>query len=87
MDPMIIKEVESAKKILQINNTTFLGMHLRTGFVGSKRINDSYQVKNNASWMKSLEYAVHRADKQIGYESLIFFATDSDIAKPYRQDK
>ncbi len=31
--------------------------------------------------MKSLEYAVHRADKQIGNESLIFFATDSDMAK------
>ncbi len=80
VDPMIIKEVESAKKVLQMNNTPFLGIHLRTGFVGSKRINDSYQVKES-SWMKSLDYAVHRADRQIGNKSLIFLATDSDIAK------
>ncbi len=66
---------------MQINNTPFLGIHLRTGFVGSKRFNNDYQVKDTSSWMKALDYAVHRADKQIGNESLIFLATDSDIAK------
>ncbi len=41
---MIIKEVESAKKVLQINNTPFLGRHLRTGSVGSKRIHDNISM-------------------------------------------
>ncbi len=83
VDPMIIEEVESAMRVLQINKAPFLGLHLRTGFVGSSTRDDNFSklIKDTSKWMEAFECAVHQADTHIGNNSLIFFATDSNVAK------
>ena len=89
VDPMIIKEVESAMRVLQINKAPFLGLHLRTGFVGSPTLNENHQklIKDTSEWMEAFECAVHQADTHIGNNSLIYFATDSNKAKEMAIDK
>ncbi len=89
VDPMIIKEVESAMRVLQINDTPFLGLHLRAGFVGSPTLDENHQkiIKNTSRWMEAFECAVHQADTHIGNNSLIYFATDSNRAKEMAIDK
>ncbi len=88
VDPMIIKEVESAMRVLQINKAPFLGLHLRTGFVGSRFFERHTKLSQDTSkWTNVFERAVRQADKDIGNNSLIFFATDSSKAKEMAVNK
>ena len=81
----VLHEFSRAKEALKLTGHVFTGIHLRTGFVGVKQVNDFMShkklLKDKHLWKAALQCAVSAADKHLGNDSLIFLATDSYIVK------
>ena len=81
----VLHEFSRAKEALKLTGHVFIGIHLRTGFVGVKQVNDFMAhkklLKNKYFWKAALQCAVSTADKYLGNDSLIFLATDSYMVK------
>lgn len=80
----LLKEVLRAKEVLQLYGQPYIGIHIRTGFVGVKQVNDFNnfkQIKNELDWKTALQCAVQVANKFLGSSSPIFLATDSNLVK------
>ena len=81
----VLREFSKAKEALKLTGHVFTGIHLRTGFIGVKQVNDyvvhKKLLKGEHLWKAALQCAVHTADKHLGNDSLIFLATDSYVVK------
>ena len=80
----LLKEVSRAKEVLQLHGQPYIGIHIRTGFVGVKQVNDFNnfkQTKDELDWKTALQCAVEVANKFFGSSSPIFLATDSNLVK------
>ena len=81
----VLHEFSRAKEALKLTGHVFTGIHLRTGFIGVKQVNDftihKKLLKGENLWKAALQCAINTADKHLGNDSLIFLATDSYVVK------
>ena len=85
LDNKLLVEHASAKRTLRLTNKPYVGIHLRTGFIGVKQVSDYSpnhpKFMRQNKWKEALNCAVRTADKFLGNKSLLFLATDSNLAK------
>ena len=84
LDNKLLVEFSSAKRTLRLTNKPYVGIHLRTGFIGVKQVSDypsHPKIMRQNKWKEALHCAVSTADKFLGNNSLLFLATDSNLAK------
>ena len=84
LDRNLLDEVRHARSVIGLRGTRYVGVHVRTGFAGSKFHETSYHpklVRNHDNWEKILKCAVSTADRLLGNKSLIFLACDSNLVK------
>ena len=79
-----LQELTTAKEVLKLTTQPYIGVHIRTGFVGVKGVKDYSNIKltkNRNDWKSALKCAVSTANKFLGNDSLIYLATDSYLVK------
>ena len=85
LDNKLLVEYANAKRTLRLTNKPYVGIHLRTGFIGVKQVSDygpnHPKFMRQNKWKEALNCAVRTADKFLGNNSLLFLATDSNLAK------
>ena len=84
LDNKLLVEFSNAKRTLRLTNKPYVGIHLRTGFIGVKQVSDypdHPKIMRRNKWKEALHCAVSTADKFLGNNSLLFLATDSNLAK------
>ena len=85
LDNKLLVEFSSAKRTLRLTNKPYVGIHLRTGFIGVKQVSDYSpnhpKFMRQNKWKEALHCAVSTADKFLGNNSLLFLATDSNLVK------
>lgn len=81
----LLQDLFTSKQLLKLRDHTYIGVHIRTGFVGVQHVNDETNhpklTKGEKNWKAALDCAVSMADKHLGNKSLIFLATDSLVVK------
>ena len=81
----IVAEMDEARRILGLVNQAYVGVHLRTGFEGSKKHEENNHpklIKDRWQWEATLNCAyTHATDIILGKNALIFLATDSALVK------
>ena len=84
LDQQLIKELRAAKRLLGIEGVKYIGVHVRTGFVGTRDEETSGHPKllhHSSQWQAVLDCAVAMADSHLGNGSNIFLASDSLLVK------
>ena len=84
MKSAFLQELSTAKEVLKLTTQPYIGVHIRTGFVGVTGVKDPWSdklIKNRDDWKSGLQCAVSTANKFLGNNSLIFLATDSYLVK------
>ena len=84
MKSEFLQKLSTAKEVLKLTTQPYIGVHIRTGFVGVKGVKDYPNVKlfkNRDDWKSALKCAVSTANKFLGNNSLIYLATDSYLVK------
>ena len=84
LDEKLLKEVELSKKILGLDSSPYVALHLRTGFVGANYVeNLSRWDRDSSIWESAIQCALNTADMHLGNDSLVFLATDSVEVKKF----
>ena len=84
LDHKLLDEVQHARSVIGLEDTRYVGVHVRTGFVGTEVQEVNYHpklIRNQDNWEKILKCAVNTADRLLGNDSLIFLACDSNMVK------
>ena len=82
----LLQDLFISKQLLKLRGHNYVGVHIRTGFVGVQHAG-AYEeshpklTKGKKNWKAALDCAVSMADKHLGNKSLIFLATDSLVVK------
>ena len=80
----IVAETDEARRILGLVNQAYVGVHLRTGFEGSKSHEENNHpklIKDRWQWEATLNCAYTHATDRLGKNALLFLATDSALVK------
>ena len=81
----LLQDLFISKQLLKLRSHNYVGVHIRTGFVGVQHVHDESihpkLTKGEKNWKAALDCAVSMADKHLGNKSLIFLATDSLVVK------
>ena len=84
LDEELLNEMELSRKMLGLDSSPYVALHLRTGFVGAKFTEDRPRWDRTPTvWESAFRCAINAADKHLENDSLVFLATDSDKAKDF----
>ena len=80
------REVELARGALGLSGggEAYVGVHVRTGFLGweqQESVRHPKLYRSPQQWEKTLTCSLHFANSRLGHKSLIFLATDSNLVK------
>ena len=80
---LVLREVEAASRVLGLRNMAYVGLHVRTGFEGSKQHEKHHPKLYDESWQwdKSLACAHRYTTQHLGEGTPVFLATDSRLVK------
>ena len=82
--PEIVREIDEARRVLRLTNLTYVGLHIRTGFVVSKYKKEGSHPKlsrKSSKWEIFIKCAHTYAAEKFDPRSIIFLATDSNQVK------
>ena len=76
-------EVEGARRVLGLQHQPYVGVHVRTGFVGSGKQEPAHPklYQSPRDWEKTLTCAHKYATENFTQTALLFLATDSNLVK------
>ena len=78
----LLQEVRAARRVLGLEHTGYVGLHVRTGFEGSEQHeNHPNLFTKPRQWSESISCAYRYAAQHFGNEVPIFLATDSKQVK------
>ena len=75
----LLQEVRAARRVLGLEHTRYVGLHVRTGFEGWEKHPNVYTKPRQ--WSESISCAYRYATQHFGNEVPIFLATDSKQVK------
>ena len=84
LDCGLLDDVQHARRALGLERIHYAGVHVRTGFAGTKLQEKNWHpklIRHQDNWEKILEFAVWTANTLLGNDSLIFLACDSNLVK------
>ena len=78
----LLQEVRAARRVLGLEHTGYVGLHVRTGFEGSEQHENHPNLYTKPrQWSESISCAYRYAAQHFGNEVPIFLATDSKLVK------
>ena len=84
----IVSAVDSFQESLGIRGQHYVGVHVRTGFMGSKQQEsvaniheDSKIFRKKSDWLKTFTCSVNLADQFLGPSGSVYLASDSEEVK------
>ena len=89
----VITAVNGVQESLGIMNQRYVGVHIRTGFVGSnqeefmRNRDKTKYLKDEGAWLETLNCSVQLATQYISSNASVYFATDSTTVKTLARDK
>ena len=80
----LLAELDDARQVLGLDNQKYVGVHIRTGFLGSKQqesVKHPKLFRSIQQWEKTLSCAYRSATERLGSSALLFLAADSNLVK------
>ena len=90
--PEVVNAVDVVQKFLGIHDQPYLGVHIRTGFLGTDfeeegRFSKKKIYRDTADWESTIKCSIDKATKSLGPNATVFLATDSYLVKQLAAEK